>query len=88
MKRQRFTESQIMGVLNELEAGMSVAELCRKHGVSEPTIYSWRTKYGEMTEPDLKRLKQLEEENRRLKHMYAELSLDHRILKDLIEKKF
>ena len=88
MKRQRFTESQIMGVLNELETGISVAELCRKHGVSEPTIYSWRTKYGDMTESDLKRLKQLEEENRRLKHMYAELSLDHRILKDLIEKKF
>lgn len=87
MKKSRFTESQIVGILNELAAGLSVAELSRKHGVSEATIYTWRTKYGGMTESDLKRLKQLEEENRRLKHMYAELSLDHQVLKDIVEKK-
>lgn len=87
MKRTRFTEHQILSILKELEAGLSVTELSRKHSVSAVTIYSWRTKFGGMTESDVKRLRQLEEENRRLKHMYAELSLDHRILKDIVEKK-
>jgi len=87
MKKTRFTENQIMGILSELEAGMSVKELGRKHGVSDATIYNWRTKFDGMTENELKRLRQLEEENRRLKHMYAELSIDHRILKDIVEKK-
>lgn len=87
MKKTRFTEGQIVAILNELEAGMPVSELSRKHGVSDATIYNWRTKFGGMTELDLRRLKQLEEENRRLKHMYAELSIDHRILKDIVEKK-
>jgi len=87
MKKTRFTESQIVTILNELEAGMSVSDLSRKHGVSDATIYNWRTKFNGMTESDLRRLKQLEEENRRLKHMYAELSIDHRILKDIVEKK-
>jgi putative transposase len=85
MKKTRFTEAQIVSILNELEAGMPVVELSRKHGVSDATIYNWRTKFGEMTESDLKRLHQLKEENRRLKHMYAELSIDHRILKDIVE---
>jgi len=87
MKKTRFTESQIVGILKELEQGMSVAELSRKHGVSDGAIYQWRTKYNGMTESDLRRLKHLEEENRRLKHMYAELSLDHRVLQDIVEKK-
>lgn len=87
MKRTRFTENQIVSILKELEAGLSAAELSRKHGVSDATIYNWRTKFGGMSESDLKRLKQLEEENRQLKHMYAELSIDHRILKDIVEKK-
>lgn len=87
MKKTRFTENQIMGILKELEAGMPVAELSRKYGISAATIYNWRSKFGGMAETELKRLRQLEEENRRLKHMYAELSLDHKILKDIVEKK-
>ncbi len=87
MKKTRYTENQIVAILSELEAGLPVVELSRKHGVSEATIYNWRTKYSGMVESDLRRLKQLEEENRRLKHMYAELSIDHRILKDIVEKK-
>lgn len=87
MKKTRFSESQIIAILKELEAGISVIELGRKYGVSTATIYSWRTKFSGMTESDLKRLRQLEEENTRLKHMYAELSIDHRILKDIVEKK-
>lgn len=87
MKKTRFTENQIMGILKELEAGIPVTDLSRKHGISAATIYNWRTKFGGMAESELKRLRQLEEENRRLKHMYAELSLDHKILKDIVEKK-
>lgn len=87
MKRSRFTEHQILNVLKEFEAGIPVAELTRKHGVSDATIYNWRKKYGDMTASDVKRLRQLEEENHRLKRMYADLSVDHAILKDVIEKK-
>jgi putative transposase len=87
MKKARFTEQQIINVLKEAEAGMSISELCRKHGISDASFYVWRKKFGGMSETDLKRLRQLEEENRRLKHMYAELSIDHRILKDVVEKK-
>lgn len=87
MKKARFTEIQIVAVLNEAEAGMPIGELCRKHGISEASFYIWRKKFGGMSETDLKRLRQLEEENRRLKHMFAELSIDHRILKDIVEKK-
>ena len=78
MKKTRFTESQIIAILDELESGMPVVELSRKHGASTAAIYSWRTKYSGMKVSDLRRLKQLEEENRRLKHMYAELSIDHK----------
>jgi putative transposase len=87
MKKVRFTETQIVSVLKEAEAGMAISELCRKHGISEASFYLWRKKFGGMAETDLKRLRQLEEENRRLKHMFAELSIDHRILKDIVEKK-
>ena len=87
MKQSRFTEKQIMSVLKEQEAGVSVEELSRKHGISSATIYNWRTKFGGMTESELRRLRQLEEENCRLKRMYAELSIDHEILKDVIAKK-
>jgi putative transposase len=87
MKKSRFAEQQIIAILKEAEAGVSVSELCRKHGISDGCFYIWRKKFGGMSENDLKRLRQLEDENRRLKHMYAELCIDHRILKDVIEKK-
>ena len=87
MKKARFTEQQIIAVLNEADSGMPIGELCRKHGISNASFYQWRKKFGGMNETDLKRLRHLEEENRRLKHMYAELSIDHRILKDVVEKK-
>ena len=87
MKKARFTEQQIIAVLKETEAGMTISELCRKHSISDASFYIWHKKFGGMNETDLKRLRQLEEENRRLKHMYVELSIDHLILKDIVEKK-
>jgi putative transposase len=87
MKKSRFTEKQILEVLKDLETGIPVIEVSRKYGVSNATIYNWRTKYHGMTELELKRLHQLEDENHRLKRMYAELSLDHAILKDVLAKK-
>ena len=87
MKKGRFSESQILGILRELESGIPIGDLTRKHGVGASTVYKWRSKYGGMNEAEVKRLKQLEEENRRLKHMYAELSIDYRVLKDIVEKK-
>lgn len=87
MKKSRFTETQIVKILKEVESGRLVKEVCRENGISDATYYNWKTKYGGMEASDVKRLKDLEEENRRLKQMYAELSLDHKILKDIIEKK-
>ena len=87
MKKSRFTETQIVKILKEVESGRLVKEVCREHGISDATYYNWKTKYGGMEASDVKRLKDLEEENRRLKQMYAELSLDHKILKDILEKK-
>ena len=87
MKKSKYTDSQIMAILNEAETGVPVPELCRQHGMSSASFYKWRAKYGGLDASQLKRLKELEEENRRLKQMYAELSLDHQILKDIVEKK-
>ena len=87
MKKSRFTETQIVKILKEVEAGRLVKEVCREYGISDATYYNWKAKYGGMEASDIKRLKDLEDENRRLKTMFAELSLEHKILKDIIEKK-
>ena len=87
MRKSKFSEHQIIDVLRRAEAGVPVKDLCRELGISSATFYQWRSKYGGMEASDLKRLRELEEENRRLKHMYAELSLDHKILTDIVEKK-
>ncbi len=87
MKKSRYTETQIFKILKEVEAGSLVKDVCREYGISDATYYNWKAKYGGMEASDIRRLKDLEEENRRLKQMYAELSLDHKILKDVIEKK-
>lgn len=83
---KRHTEEQIIGVLKESEAGMKTSELCRKHGISETTFYKWKDKFGGMTVSDIRRLRVLEEENRRLKHIVAELTLDNRALKEINSK--
>ena len=88
MKRSRFTEEQIIGILKEQEAGARTAEVCRRHGVSEATFYKWKAKYGGLEVSDAKRLKALEEENARLKKLLAEAMLDNAILKDLTAKKW
>ena len=87
MRKTRFTESQIVQILKSVEAGRTVKEVCREHGISDATYYNWKSKYGGMEASDVKRLKELEEENRRLKQMFADLSLENRALKDVIEKK-
>ena len=87
MKRSRFTEAQIIRILKEVEGGRMVKEVCREYGMSDATYYNWKAKYGGMEASDIKRLKDLERENQRLKHMYADLSLENRALKDVIEKK-
>jgi putative transposase len=87
MKRSRFTESQIVRILKEVEGGRMVKDVCREYGMSDATYYNWKAKYGGMELSDVKRLKELEQENRRLKQMYADLSLENRMLKDVIEKK-
>jgi len=87
MRRTRFSESQIVKILKEVEAGRTAKEVCREYGISSATYYKWKSKYGGMEASDIKRLKELEEENRRLKQMYADLSLENRALKDVIERK-
>ncbi|MDQ0507562.1 putative transposase [Xanthobacter agilis] len=88
MKRSRFTEEQIIGILREQEAGVPVADLCRKHGLSSPTFYKWKAKYGGLDVSEARRLKALEDENAKLKRMLAEAMLDNVALKDLLGKKW
>ncbi len=87
MKRTRFIEQQIITILKEAESGVKVADLCRGHGMSPSTFFKWKSKYGGLEVSELRRIKQLEEENRRLKRMFADLSLEHHALKDVMSKK-
>ena len=87
MKKSRFSESQIVSILKEVESGMKVDDVCRKHGISSATYYSWKSKYGGMQASDLKKLKELESELNQLKKMYADLSLENYAIKELLEKK-
>lgn len=86
MKKTRFTEPQIIAILKKQEAGIKVSDICRENGISDATFYNWKAKYGGMDLNELKRVKQLEQENARLKKMYADLSLVHEALKDAIAK--
>ena len=88
MKKKRFTEAQIVRALKEHESGRTAAEICRELGVSQAAFYNWRKKYAGMATSELKRLKELEAENRKLKQMYADLALDNQMLKDVLSKKF
>jgi len=83
---KRLTESQIVSILKEAESGIRVPELCRTHGIGHSTFYKWRSRYGGMEVSDVRRLKELEEENRRLKQMYADLSLKSRLQEEIIKK--
>ena len=88
MKKTRISESQIVAAIKQHESGKSTADICRELGVHQATFYNWKKKYSSMDNQELRRLKELEEENRRLMHMYAELALDNKILKDVLSKKF
>lgn len=87
MKKSKFSETQIVSILKQVDAGVPVKDLCRQAGISPATYYQWKSKYGGMDASDLKRVKELEAENTRLKRMYAELALDNAAMKDLIAKK-
>lgn len=87
MKKQRFTETQIASILKQYDGGREPMELCREYGISKATLYNWRKKYSGMESSHIKELKALQDENRRLKQMYAELMLDHQVAKHIIEKK-
>lgn len=88
MRKSKFSESQGAEILKEAEAGVGVADVALKHGISPATFYQWRSKYGGMSVSDMQRLRELEQENGRLKRMYANLSLDHELLKEVLAKKF
>jgi len=87
MRKSRFSEHQIVRILKEVEGGRGVKDVCREHGISEATYYNWKSKYGGMEASDIQRLKELEAENRQLKQIYADISLENRALKDIIAKK-
>lgn len=88
MRKRRFSEEQIIGVLKQAESGVKVQEVCRQHGISRHTFYVWRSKYGGLSVGEAKRLRQLEEENRRLKHLVADLTLDKQALTAALGKKW
>lgn len=88
MRQSRFSPEQITGILKEGDAGMPITDLCRKYGISDATYYKWKNKFGAMSAKDVRRLKELEEENRRLKQIVAEQTLDNRVLKELLSKNF
>jgi putative transposase len=87
MRKSRFSESQIIGILKSVEAGRQVKEVCREHGISDATYYQWKSKYGGMESSDIKRLREVEDENRKLKLMVAELSLENRAIKEVLNLK-
>ena len=88
MKRSKFNETKILAILKEAQAGMSVAEISRKYGISNGTFYNWKSKYAGMSGSEIRRMRLLEDENGKLKRMYADLSLENNVLKELIEKNF
>lgn len=88
MRKSRFTESQMLAILKEGESGLPVAKVCRKHGISNATYYQWKSKYGGMSLPELKRVKELEAENARLKRLYADLALENAAIKDVLSRKW
>jgi putative transposase len=88
MRKSRFSEEQIIKILKEKEAGATLADLCRRHGISEQTFHRWKAKFGGMEVNEARRLKQLEDENRRLKHLVADLTLDNQALKVIVGKKY
>jgi len=87
MRKSRFSETQIVRILKEVQGGRLVKDVCREYGISDATYYQWKSKYGGMEASDIQRLRELEEENRKLKQMYADMSLENRALKDVIAKK-
>lgn len=87
MKKSKFSPNQIVKILAEYDSGKTAVEVCRNHGISQATLYNWKKRYGGMEAADLKRLKALEEENAKLKRMYADLALDHEMAKEIIKKK-
>jgi putative transposase len=87
MKKSRFTESQVVAILKEADGGLKVAEVCRKHGISQPTYYNWKSRYGGLGVSELKRIRELEAEHAKLKRMYADLAMENHALKELLEKK-
>ena len=88
MKKSKFNETKILAILKEAAAGMTVAEISRKYGISNGTFYNWKSKFAGMSGSEIRRMRQLEDENKKLKHMYADLSLENKVLKELIEKNF